>query len=109
MQQRKAAFQAHHAAHGLLVRGRDKGQPELRAQAQGLVHPQTLGVHRHRHQVGAAGNQAVARTNGARVLKPHVLARVQQGRTNQMEGLLRAAHYEDLFGVAGDATVHAQV
>ena len=96
-------------AHRLLMGWRHKCQSELGAQAQGLVHPQALGIDRNRHQIGAAGDQAVARTDGTGVFKPHVLARVEQSRADQGKGLLRPAYDENLFGIAGDAPVDAQV
>ena len=78
MQQGEAARQAHHTAHRLLVRGGDKGQPESRAQSQRCLHLQALGVHGYRYQIGAASNQAVARTNRSGVLEPHVFTGVEQ-------------------------------
>ena len=66
-------------------------------------------VDRHRHQLGAGGDQAVARADRPRVLEPHAVAGIEQHRADQRERLLRAADDEDLLGVAADAAIGAQV
>ena len=109
VQQRESTLQAHDAAHRLLVRRGHKSEPELRAQPKTFVDPQAVGVHRHGNQISATGDQAVARADRARVLEPHLVARVEQGRANQMKSLLRAADDEQLLGIAADAAVRSQV
>ena len=56
-----------------------------------------------------AGEKAVARADGARVIEPHAVAGIEQHAGDQLEALLRAADDEDLLRLAGDAAVGAQM
>jgi len=91
------------------VRRGDEREPELRTQAHGGIDPQPLLIDRHRHQLRAAGDQAVACSDSARILEPNLLARVEQRRADQVESLLRTADNEQLLRVTADAAVGTQV
>ncbi len=85
--------------------GRDEGEAEVRAAPQPFIDAQALAVDRQRHQLGAAGEQAVARADRAGILEPHLVAGIEQHGADQVKGLLRAADDEDLPGLAGDAAI----
>src|SRR5205085_10490806 len=53
--------------------------------------------------------ESVARPPVARLLHPDVAARRQQNARREVEGLLRAAHDEDLLGLADDTARRSDV
>jgi hypothetical protein len=108
--QREAAGEAHGAADRLLVGGRDEGEADVRGAAHPFVHHQPLRVDRHRHEAGAGGGgEAVARADGAGVLEPDGVARVEQQVADELEAVLGAVDDEHLRLIAGDRPVGTKV
>src|SRR5262249_30772178 len=105
----EAALEAHDVAERLLMRGRHEGEAEGAGAAQPFLDAEALLVDRHRDEVGAAGEKAVARADRARHFEPHLVAGIEQHRADEVESLLRAGEDEDLASLAGNAAIGAEM
>ena len=97
-----------HAQWALMSRG-DHCQPRLQIQADTVFHPQTVGIHRHRHQLHAAIEQHLPRMHITRVLKPATLARHLQAFADQFEHGVVTGADKHLIRRALHASIQPQV
>jgi len=96
-------------AERLLMRGCREHEAEIARPPHAFLDLRPTGVDRHRHELGSAGEQAVACSDGTWILEPYLVAGIEEHAPDQVEGLLRAADDEDLPALAGDAAIGAQM
>ena len=107
--ERQAAFQGHRDAERELVRRRDIGEPGVRVARHSAidVHPGT--VDRHGNDARVSRRECVPGSRVAWLLEPHLVSRIDQQASDQIDRLLRTRHDDDLLRTAVDASSESKV
>ena len=109
IQQFKTTRERHGHGKRMLGGGGDECEAEGFRQRKPSGYVNAFVIDRHRHECRSVRDQAVARADVTRVLKPHLVAMIEQHLADAVERILCAVEDEDLVRRAGDAAIGPEV